>query len=279
MNCDKILENIEYKCINDNEEIAKIVIQETLKQIEKNIIFLEGDYYIQKLSKLKHRYIYSSEYLKDFFEILEKYNYNPKHEIIGAISKLGTLKDPKQNSELINNLINSPYIDDISFNGNGFEVFSPQYGKTEFTLATCRYKHNKDMINYIKNNPLPARCHNHTLFVRAVFPSYYAVTALCKAPFKGKYYHSFSYDSKNDVIVDLCSNAVMDKDEYGAIFNPDIVSIILNSNISQELKITKRKTSQPQERQALLKIALYKQLLTFEKRKNDPNHPKVLTLK
>jgi len=280
MNPDKILENIEYKCIEDNEEIARLVITETLREMNINIKFLEDDFFIQRLNKLKREYIYESENIDVFFEILEKYGYNSKHEIIGAINRLGNLPDPKKNSELIHKLINSPYIDDITFDGREqFKISSSWFGDINFKLASARYKHNKEMVKYIKNNPLPGRCHNHTLFIRAIFPSYYAVTALCPAPFRGKYYHSFSYDSNNKNVIDLCSNAVVSEQQYKFIFEPSLVSVILNSQISEELRITKEKTNQPIERQALLKIALYKQLLTLKAKAKDPNSPRILTLK
>lgn len=278
MNCSEILETIEYKTIDANERIAKLVIAETLSKTNKHVA-LSGEYFIQKLNYLKKNYIYNSEHLESFFEIMERYGYNPKHEIINAVNRLGNLPNPKKNSELIHNLINSPYINDINYNGKGFDIFSSQFGTINFTLASYRYKHNKNMVRYIKENPLPGRCHNHTLFIRAIFPYYYAVTALCPAPFTGKYYHSFSYDSANHSIIDLCSNAVFSLNQYEKLFEPDVISIVLNSNISEELKITKKKTNQPLERQALLKIALYKQLLTMQVRENNPNSPKILTLK
>lgn len=279
MSCNKILTETEDWCNTINEERARAVINEFLQITRLKISFNPDDDQLKRLLLLKNKLGYNQVYRNLFFNILLKHGYNPKSEIIDAFNKLGRPKTPKQNYDLIQRLIRSPYIEDISFDGEGqFKIISPQYGIINFTLASYEFKNDSYLSNYIQNNRLIGRCHNHTIFLRAIFPAYHAITSLCPAYFGGKYHHSYTYDSNTNSIIDLCSNAIINKDDYDFIYEPDEISVVLNSNITAELKETKRKSNQPDERFALLKIALYKQHLTEKARKKDPNTPKVLSL-
>lgn len=53
----------------------------------------------------------------------------------------------------------------------------------------------------------------------------------------------------------------MDKEQYEQIFQPEEVSVILNSQVDKELALTSEKTEQYFARSGLLKIALYKEYL------------------
>lgn len=279
MTCDDIL--IENKRTREYENgLAEQIISEFLGLIDEKITFENSnDYPITKLINLEKRFVYKSEYIDLFFELLKKYGYNTKQEIIGAISSLGNLSDPANNSRVIKNLLNSPFIDDISYDGKGlFRITSERYGIIDINLASHHFRNTDSIRNYVLNNSLPNRCHNHTLFLRAVMPAYTAVTSLCSSYFKGQYYHSYSVDENGEFVIDLCSNAVIGKDSYDFIFEPEEISRVLNSNITSELKITNRNTNQPIERFALLKIALYKQLLTLEARKEIPESGPILSL-
>lgn len=280
MTCDDILRETEKIGEYENGLIAERIISEFLELIDEKIEFENSDDHpVTKLINLEKKFVYKSEYIELFFELLAKYGYNTKQEIIGAISSLGNLSNPANNSRTIRNLLNSPFIDDISYDGKGlFRITSNRYGITSVNLASHHFRKNDSIRNYVLNNPLPNRCHNHTLFLRAVMPAYTAVTSLCSSYFKGQYYHSYSIDENGEFVIDLCSNAVIDKETYDFIFETEEISKILNSDITTELKITGKNTNQPVERFALLKIALYKQLLTMEARKENPDSVPILSL-
>lgn len=59
----------------------------------------------------------------------------------------------------------------------------------------------------------------------------------------------------------MCNNSIINREQYYKIFEPNELSVILNSNILAELKVTISKTGQPTNRCKLLQIALYKQYL------------------
>ena len=248
--------------IERNNEIYDLVLNEFLNSSKKRFIFDENITSADKVRRLKNQYIYTSKDIKIFFNILAKYHYNMKEEIIDAMRNLGYLYDPTKNKKLIKKLLNSPVIQDISFNGkNKFTIFSTQYGIIEFELASSYFKNSPSMTNYMKTNSLPNRCHNHTYFMAHIFPELYSITSQCRYYFKGFYYHSYTYNQTESAIIDLCYNSIIDKNQYYNIFEPQNISVILNSNVDKELDIINSKTNPESNIYHLLKIALYKEYL------------------
>ena len=279
--CGEILNEFEIKNKKLNIEIFDLVLQEFLKKSKLNFNFINCNDSMEKILTIKEEYVYTSKYVKLFFKILKKYKYNMKQEIQDAMHALGHLDDPNKNIEVISKLINSPVIQDISFNGkNEFLISSKQYGDFIFELASYRFRENDKIVDYIKNNSLPNRCHIHAYFMSEIFKDFYAVTSLCKYYFKVSYYHSYTFDKDSNSIIDLCHNGVIDKDTYYRIFEPEDISIIINENVEEELALTNERTQQPFNRCNLLKIALYKQYLnSIGYHDTLANAPSIKTLK
>lgn len=270
--CNQIFEQYEVKNLQLNNEIFSIVLEEFLKEVDLEFLFASDMSAAEKVIGLKEQYIYSSkcEYRSLFFSILEKYHYNMKEEIKEAMFHLGTLQNFEKNSQLIRKLLGSPVLQDISFNGKDeFTIFSQQYGKFKFKLASSYFKKAELLVQYIKSSELARNCHHHTYFMTTVFPNFYSITSLCQAYFIGSYYHSYSYDQDNELIIDLCSNSVIAKESYDALFAPEVISKILNRDVPVELVKASSFTKQPIDRNELLKIALYKQYLSLYKEQVD----------
>lgn len=261
--CDNILNSVENKNIARNNDIYRIVLEEFCRESGKSFTFVdETACYGNKVRSLKEEYIYTSRYRELFFEILKRHGYFMRQEIKDAIFYLGNLENPNKNFDVINRYFNSPVIQDISFDGRSrFTIESDRYGKFVFELASILYDKNKKMKEYIEKNHLPNRCHNHAYFMSQIFPDFYAITSLCQSYFRGVYFHSYTYDKESNLIIDLCSNAVINRDRYYSLFNPRDISVILNSDVDDELCDVLLNTSQPYDRCQLLKIALYKYYL------------------
>lgn len=211
---------------------------------------------------LKYGYIYNSKYCKLFFDILSKYDYNMRCELKDTIFELSHLKYPFFNKKSINKYLNSPVIQDISYNGrNKFTIYSDKFGKFSFKLASFYLKNNKEITKYIETRQIGNRCHQNTYFISNVMPDFYSITSLCFRYFEGYFHHSYTYNMDSNEIIDLCYNIIMDKDQYDKIFLPDEVSIIKNSLIQEQLNIVEEKSNQDYDRCELLKIALYKEYL------------------
>lgn len=258
--CNYILEQ-HNNAEKENERILNIVLKEFFDNIElKNNFDIEQLSIINKLEILK--LFYKHEYIDILFKILNKYNYNMTYEIKNAIFYLGNLKEPNKNKIVIKKLLDSPIIQDISFNGESkYTILSDKYGRFEFELAKHYFQRNTKISKYIENNILSNHCHENAFFLSSVLQKYYSITSLCSCWFKGDYYHSYTYNQYDGTIIDLCNNSIIDKNQYYKLFEPSELSIILNSNVWNEYIITKCKTEQPIRRCKLLQIALYKQYL------------------
>ena len=247
-----------------NDMFAALSIREFLKkygnELDDRIPYEIG---MDKLLKLKNDIIYRTDKLtKPFFDILEKYDYNMRQELVFAINCLGLLAEPENNSELIEFLLHSPVIQDISFDGDRkFSICSERFGDFSFELAYRYFENNELLRTYIKYSELPQNCHAHTQFVADVFPEMYSVSSLCQDYFRGNYYHSYTYDKEKDVVIDLSSNAVMDRQQYYSIFKPNEICSILNGDLEYEIFIAEERSAQPEERMGLAKLFLYKQYL------------------
>lgn len=263
--CDSIFNSLESKTIARNDVIYAMFLDEFVRESGLSFNFIKkNDSFENKVIGIQNEFLYDSDYVDLFFKIMRKYGYYMRQDIKDLMCKLGNLKYPNDNSDLIRKYLNSPVIDDVSFDGvSKFTIFSERYGKFIFELASYFFRENDRMASYIKSHKLPNDCHNHTYFMAGVLPTYYSVTSLCTYYFRGRYFHSYAYDKERDLIVDLCSNAVMNKTDYYSLYNPREVSVVLNMDVRDERKIAESKTQQPYSRCYLLKIALYKIFLDY----------------
>lgn len=264
--CFKILKEGELKSRKRNERISRIVLNEFLNVSNELFEFYNCSSATEKVISLKD-YIYTSNELECFFDILRKYNYNMKQEIYDAIKELGLLKTPQKNKDTIKKLLYSPVIDDISFNGKDeFKIFSEKYGSISFKLASEYFKTNLDILFYINQNDLMRYCHAHTYFLSRKLPNNYSITSLLDYYFEGKYYHSYTYDIDTNIIIDLCRNCIINKDQYDNMFSPKVVATTLNNKVDEEISIINKKLSGTKTESMvnliILKIALYKQYLS-----------------
>lgn len=261
--CNNLLDLLEYNNAMRNNEIFHKVLDEFSDKTKNTFTFAdESQSYTDKVIALKDNFVYDSSYVKVFFKILKRHGYFMGQEIKDAMQKLGLLGNPNCNSDIIKKYLNSPVIQDISFDGiSKFTIDSERYGKFIFEIASFLYRKNKQIMEYIETNRLPNGCHNHTYFMSQVFPDFYAITSLCEYYFKGRYFHSYTLDKDSGLVIDLCSNAVISKDSYDRLFKPREVSVVLNSDVMDQHRVVVMKSDQPYNRCYLLKIALYKEYL------------------
>lgn len=261
--CSIILKELETNSEKSNLDIITKIFNEFIYFDSEDVsIRRELNFKYKDLRSLKKEAIYGSKYEERFFQLLDQYNYFYHQEIKDAIFDLGHLSDPNLNSEVINKYLNSPYIQDISFNGkNEFRIFSEQLGEFSFVLASYYFKEHESMSYYLQHSYLPNRCHEHAYKLSSSFPMLFTVTSLCKSFFVGRYYHSYGWNKETNEIIDLCRNAVFDKALFDFLHDTYEVSIIPNSELEENLFFTYKNTAQPYTRYHILKIVLYKQYL------------------
>lgn len=260
--CKKIYETIEVDSWQENDAIASLFLKEFVNSIDETFVFSKDKTPIAHLENLQLQYIYNSKHINLFFSLLAKYGYNMKRELISAIFELGNLVDPCQNKTMIELFLTSPVIQDISFNGkNKFKILSEQYGEFEFELASYYFRNSEPLIEYMQNNKLPYHCHENSYFISKTLKDLYSITSLCQSYFTKSYYHSYTYDEKRDIIIDLTSNSIIPKEQYDKLHQPREISVILNKEVEKELALVESKIVENFAFCQLLKIALYKQYL------------------
>ena len=253
----QILDENELKYHKINDEIFKEVLTEFFEKVDSSYEIRSDMDYTDKFLVLLNEYIYHSNYIVPFYEILNKYHYNMKQEIKDAIFELGNLRKTSRNSKLIKKLLNSPVIQDISL-----------YGTFSFELASKYFRKSSELKDYISSTVLAQECHSHAYYMSKIFKDYYAITSLCRYYFKGNYYHSYTYDKDSNLIFDLCSNAVFIKDEFDDLFETNEISVVKNKDLEEQLSIVDFNSIQPESRRKLLRLALFKQSLNLEPDKN-----------
>lgn len=262
---EEIFYNYEVKGKEKVGKISKEILQKYLHHTDEKFIFQQNTMLISKLLGLKNQFIYTSNDTMFFFQLLTKYQYQMTNEIRDAIRELGNLSTPTKNKEVIKRYLNSPIIQDISFNGKDkYVIESESYGRFEFQLAKKYFEDNDTMIFYMEHNQMLRRCHTHTGYMASIFPELYAITSLCEGYFGEKFYHSYTYFQEENQVIDLCSNAVMDKESYYQLYQPQELSVILNRQLEDEfylINYLKTTPTSPQKLSKLLKITLYKQHL------------------
>lgn len=261
--CFKIFKEKGLESDKKEEKMYKTVYKEFCKTSSQKYSFDAFFSYRTAVAMLENC-LYESqrkEEINILFNILKKYNYHMQWEIVYAIKELAFLEYPNNNAEEIKFYLNSPAIDDISFNGiDTFEIFSEECGKFAFKLAD-KYLNNSDIEDYIKENRYEPMCHEHAYNMAQWYPNYYAMTFLGKNRFSYDFYHSVTYDSDENVVIDLRYNSVMDKESSDNLYHPTYVSKILNSEIDNELNIVNEKVKLKKVNVHLMRIALYKEYL------------------
>ena len=251
----QILDENELKYHKINDEIFKEVLTEFFEKVDSSYELKSDMDYTDKFLVLLNEYIYHSNYIVPFYEILKKYHYNMKQEIKDAIFELGNLRKTSRNSKLIKKLLNSPVIQDISLKERKkYEIYSEKYGTFSFELASKYFRKNSELKDYISSTVLAQECHSHAYYMSKIFKDYY--------------YHSYTYDKDSNLIFDLCSNAVFIKDEFDDLFETNEISVVKNKDLEEQLSIVDFNSIQPESRRKLLRLALFKQSLNLEPDKN-----------
>lgn len=252
--------------IKKNDDIAFKVISDFEILIGQRMDFYTNDtefYGVENLCKmlsLKYGNLVDSPYVDDFYSILLSYGYFLKHDIIGAIQRLGNLPNPNNNKDLIRRIISSPVIDDISFDGETFTIYSHVFGTYSFHLANQFFKDNRELLKFMSENKMTGNCHKNTEEMSKLFPEFYSITALCQFYFLGYFYHSYSLDKEENKVIDLNNNAVIDKELFDKLYMPKELMCIKNSRVSKICKNATLFENQPQKRDKIFKMALYYQL-------------------
>lgn len=196
------------------------------------------------------------QFFEEFHEILNKYGFDDKTYLDYAIKKI--TKNASNMEAFINGLIDIGIINEVYEIENNAISLKSIFGTYNFFLANEYYSSNQEIISYIQNNEVNRNCHENTLFLLKCLKKGEAITSKCSTMFKSNFYHSY-YRSEG-MICDFNINCVMSEENYNAIYNPKIISVINIENLEQ--KQNNVKSNSKSTLQDLLEIAIYEEVLT-----------------
>lgn len=261
---ESIYQSIQIDNFNENEKLFTLVIEDFSHILEKDDMEYRffGDTKEEIILNIIEMFLpIYPQYAYQFYLILSYYGYNPKHEIIRAISDLCDLSDSEKNSENIKNLLLSPYIKDISYNAKTgiFNLYSLEYENIRFQKASSYLHYHKKILEYIKTRQLWGRCHDCTQFLTSVIRKYYAVTSLCEQYFDGYHYHSYALNRNQDKAIDIRHNAVLSVADYNQLFGPVVLKKTIGHDIDYQIWNMVKEGNYSSSFHPLLNLALNEQ--------------------
>lgn len=253
------LQNIEI-----NQEIYELILNQFQRRIKRNLIdpfAVESSE--DKIRFLRNSHLLSEEEKSSLFHLMLLYGYYEKLELRDALATLTHLKNPNQNYSIIQELLYSPIVDDISFNGTDlFTIYSQKYGTFSTQLASVVFQNEPNIKHYMEQNDCSKQCQMNTFFLALAKPDYDTVGTQCRYYFKGSYYHFYSYDQVHNQVIDLTLNSVMSKEQYEKLLEPRIILQRANYHLFEQMNGIKKKLEQhPSIRLTPLEyLTLYEQL-------------------
>ena len=185
---------------------------------------INSDDPIEKFNYLK--YLVSTcfkKYREVFYEVLSGTNYNMKCEMIDAMKLLGQQTNLKYASDVIEYLLEHPYIDAIETAGPKIIVKSDYLGDQAFYSAREYLSDNLEARSVLIGD-LTHRCHQVSLELLNVLKDHYLTTSLVPYYFDGAFYHSYIKDK--NMTIDAVNHIVMPHEEYNKLFDQqEIISM------------------------------------------------------
>lgn len=285
---DDINNTFERENMHKLDKISQKILDECHELIDPSIdLRIFGTYPTNILHKIKTNFIYNSEYerLDCFFKCLKKFNYNANREIYDAINNLSFPIFNRLDKSIVLKYLNSPYIDSIESTTHGFKIKSEHLGEYVFDFADHYYHKETEIANYIRSAKLNNRCHHHVEFLTKQDHHLYSVTSFCEHLYKGiSYYHSYCWDKNNNKIIDLCSNIVMDKEQYDQLFKCEEIFQIEGSRLVEAVNMAKMFNSDLESKVNPIAATLFQQYIWENNFKSpdisiyseEPKNPKLL---
>lgn len=261
----EIFYNFEDKNKQYITDVSKIILDNS-KDLTQTIgdLRIYGTNSANILHKLKIHNVYGSKYQDHFFKLLEDNNYNKNEELKNTISALSYPIFNRLDENIINKYLNSPYINSIEHTDelDGFIIKSNLMEDIKFTFADHYFKNDKDITSIIYNGNLQNQCHNHVETLINHDKSLYAITALCEGMYNNAtYYHSYCFNRYDNKVIDLCSNIVMNKEDYYATFKCEEVFKIEGRFLQEAVNIAKFYNSELSKKYDPIAATLFQQYI------------------
>lgn len=169
-----------------------------------------------------------------FYHILKEYKYHIGITILWFISDICDTDYKATEEYLINLYQKSPYIRKIYREKNYF-IIDSVIGTFPFQKLSDYIKdlHHAKLERFYEETCIPGYCHYNTKEAVSILAQSSALTALCRASFRGTYYHSFTKHNEN--CIDFNFNCVMPYEAYKKLVDATIINEIPHHRIEEEL--------------------------------------------
>ena len=227
-----------------NFELCDDISQKILDNLEiKDYLNLEEKCASSKndsLYRFKRR-IYGLSVQNVLFSLLEENNYNINYEA-KEFMRMNHLKNrisgQLYENDIINMFLCSPYIEEIGSSKKGSFIRLKDVGDFSLGYADYKFRKNRTINEYINNERLMSGCHRHVEFLVEHYPELYSITSLTGHLYNGfSFYHSYCYDEKKDMVIDLTLNLVMKKEDYDKLFKSEELFVIPGKSLSKAAHI------------------------------------------
>lgn len=248
----------QYEKINDNfykkslQQLSKLN-----KNYEEKIFSLYGDNEA-KFNTMQVEILKEEKNSLLFYSTLKNYRYHIGITILWFISDICDTDYKPTEEYLINLYQKSPYIRKISREKDHF-IMDSIIGTFTFQKLPDYIKnlHHTKLEDFYRETCIPGYCHYNTRKATSILTQSSALTALCRAAFRGTYYHSFIKHNEN--CIDFNFNCVMPYGAYKKLVGATILNQIPHHKLEEELYPLQN------DKEPLLYKALDKQLHTLSK--------------
>ncbi len=217
------------KFIDAFVESTKIDI-ESVKAIE---MVKENDY--EDLAHSLRNYIFTfyPQYISLYYHLLQESHYKMVYDILDGMFLLGCSTNKRLNREKCNLLLQSFYVNTISY-VDGKIILNSHFGEYSFSSLRDYFRGNYDATTYIRNNDMPGHCHNVSWDFISILNRASLVTELIPYYFEGTYYHSI-IRNEDGLFIDLANEIVYGEDVRKNLFQGQIVCETKKEDLEKDL--------------------------------------------
>lgn len=226
----EIFNDTEKKSIAHTEEISRIILTELEKKMGVSFGIDKEETPILLLVSLLTNLEFS--YQTILLYLLEKYGVEERTLLLLLTTNLYRMPTPSiLKLRQMAKLLLLPYIDDLSSNGNNYQIHTP-YGTIEMNLAEDWFKeHHIDF----EPQKFDGECHYAVEQMAPLLPDCYITTSEFPNLFGGIYYHSY-YTLKEGGVVDPSRNIFYSGTCFMDVFKPKVLLEYPASELQERLK-------------------------------------------
>lgn len=216
--------------------------------------------------------VFDECYQEYILALLGNNHYYMKTFIKIFIKFLGNAKTQEERDKIIDRYQKLLLINNVKYNGVDSYTIQSAYGDYSFTLAD-KVLEDKYLVSYIRNGDHRKTCHENATRLLNTYDDLYTICSLVRSYFIGYYYHSYSYIKEKNLVLDICSNMLMEKGEFDDLFGVRELLNMRNDELRKEYITSIRQVKSKLDDESVLKCALYHQAKDLD---NNPDEKKII---